>query len=122
MNKEEIYALEQKMWEAAKSRDVSGFLDVVSEEAIMVCGGYRCTGKDYSEIIAFFDCKSYEIVNFEIVNEDTESVQIHYVIKLEVHDEKNKDLAGTFHVTTTWKRIEGKWKIFFNMDQRMIGE
>lgn len=122
MNREDVFVLEKQMWEAAKSRNVSGFLDVVSDEAIMVCGGYRCTGKEYSEIISYFDCKSYDIINFEIVNEDTESIQIHYVIKLEVNDEKNNDLAGTFHITTTWKNLEGKWKVVFNMDQRIIEE
>lgn len=120
MNREDVFALEKQMWEAAKSRNISGFLDVVSDEAIMVCGGYRCTGKEYSEIIAFFDCKSYNIFNFEIVNEDTESIQIHYLINLEVNDEKNNDLAGTFHVTTTWKKLDRKWKIVFNMDQRVM--
>ena len=110
------------MWEAAKDRNVSGFLDLVSDQAIMVCGGYRCKGKEYSEIIAFFDCKTYNISNYEIVNEDRESIQIHYLIKLEVNDDKNMDLAGTFQVTSTWRNIEGKWKLVFNMDQRIVEE
>ena len=71
MNREDILALEKQMWEAAKDRNVSGFLDLVSDQAIMVCGGYRCTGKEYSEIIAFFDCKTYNISkhhHFEIAS------------------------------------------------------
>ena len=122
MNREDILALEKQMWEATKDRNVSGFLDLVSDQAIMVCGGYRCTGKEYSEIIAFFDCKTYNISNYEIVNEDRESIQIHYLIKLEVNDDKNMDLAGTFHVTSIWRNIEGKWKLVFNMDQRIVEE
>ena len=119
MNKEDIMVLETKMWEAAKNRNVVEFLNVVSEDAVMVCGGYRCTGKEYAEIISFFDCKSYNIVNFETICEDTSSVQVHYVIKLEVNDDKNSDLAGTFHITTTWKNQDGRWKVVFNMDQRV---
>ena len=119
MNKEDIMVLETKMWEAAKNRNVVEFLNVVSEDAVMVCGGYRCTGKEYAEIISFFDCKSYNIVNFETICEDTSSVQVHYVIKLEVNDDKNSDLAGTFHITTTWKDQDGRWKVVFNMDQRV---
>ena len=49
-------------------------------------------------------------------------IQIHYLIKLEVNDDKNMDLAGTFHVTSTWRNIEGKWKLVFNMDQRIVEE
>ena len=119
MNKEDIMVLETKMWEAAKNRNAVEFLNVVSEDAVMVCGGYRCTGKEYAEIISFFDCKSYNIVNFETICEDTSSVQVHYVIKLEVNDDKNFDLAGTFHITTTWKNQDGRWKVVFNMDQRV---
>lgn len=119
MNKEDIMVLETKMWEAAKNRNAAEFLNVVSEDAVMVCGGYRCTGKEYAEIISFFDCKSYNIINFETICEDTSSVQVHYVIKLEVNDDKNSDLAGTFHITTTWKNQDGRWKVVFNMDQRV---
>ena len=32
---------------------------------------------------------------------------------------KNRDLEGTFHITTTWKNYEGNWKVVFNMDQRI---
>ena len=35
-------ALEKRMWEAAKNRDAERFLEIVSPEAVMVCGGYRC--------------------------------------------------------------------------------
>ena len=95
------------------------FLQVVSEDAVMVCGGFRCSGKEYSEVIAMFDCKTYAMEHYEIVNQYANSVQVHYVIHLEVCNEENKDLAGTFHVTTTWKCMNGAWKVVFNMDQRV---
>ena len=120
MNKEDIMMLEKKMWEAAKNRNKEEFLDVVSEEAVMVCGGYRCTGNEYADIISVFDCKCYNIVNFEVVYKDSNIIQVHYVITLEVNDEKNIDLAGTFHITTTWKNYENDWKVVFNMDQRIV--
>ena len=63
MNQDKIYHLEMKLWEAAKNRNSQAFLEVVSETAVMVCGGYRCTGKEYAEIIALFDCESYTIAN-----------------------------------------------------------
>ena len=120
MKRDEIYELELNMWEAAKNRNSKLFLDVVSENAVMVCGGYRCTGKEYSEVVDVFDCKTYEIEHFEIVNEDVDSIQVHYLICIEVNDDANSDLGGMFHVTTTWKKILDKWKVVFNMDQRII--
>ena len=105
MNQEKIYNLEMKLWEAAKNRNSQAFLEVVSETAVMVCGGYRCTGKEYAEIIALFACESYTIDHFEI--------------DVEVKDEANRDMAGLFHVTTTWKKIDSIWKVVFNMDQRI---
>ena len=114
-----VYELEISMWEAAKNRSPVDFLQVVSEDAVMVCGGFRCSGKEYSEVVAMFDCKTYAMEHYEIVNQDENSVQVHYVIHLEVGNEENKDLAGTFHVTTTWKCINGTWKVVFNMDQRV---
>jgi len=119
MNPAEALALEHGMWEAARNRDAERFLQLVSPEAIMVCGGFRCTGREYSEIIRAFDCKCYRIENFETVHETDDSVQVHYVLSMEVEREENRDLAGTFHITTTWKRTDGSWKVIFNMDQRV---
>lgn len=68
------------------------------------------------------NCKSYAIEHFKIVNQDESSVQVHYVIHVEVEMEENKDLAGTFHITTTWKCMDGAWKVAFNMDQRVPAE
>ena len=70
---------ETSMWEAAKNRDTASFSDLVDSNAVMVCGGYRCSGREYAEIVAVFDCKSYAIEHFEIVNQDAESFQVHYV-------------------------------------------
>ena len=50
------------------------------------------------------------------------SIQVHYVIRLEVNDMRNADLSGVFHITTTWNMKDGKWKVVFNMDQRIVEE
>lgn len=111
--------LENSIWKYAQKRDSDGFLKVVSPEAVMVCGGYKCTGRDYAEIIREFDCKSYCIEGFELVHEDESSFQVHYLLKMEVENERNRDLEGTFHITTTWHIKDGEWKVVFNMDQRI---
>ena len=82
--------------------------------------GIQMHGVEYADVVAMFDCKKYVIEHFEIVNQDTKSIQVHYVIHLEVNSEENKDLAGTFHITTTWKCTDDIWKVVFNMDQRVL--
>ena len=64
----EIYELERKMWDAAVSVDKSAFLDIVSQNAVMVCEGYRCTGAEYAELTADFGVSEYEISDFEITD------------------------------------------------------
>lgn len=116
---ERIFSLEQQMWDAAKNRDREAFLQVVSKSAVMVCGGYRCSGREYAEIIAEFDCKEYDIQDFEIAAMAPGMVQVRYQITLAVNDPQNADLAGTFQITTTWQRDGEGWKAVFNMDQRV---
>lgn len=115
-----IQELEIKMWNAAKSRDSQAFLEVVDEKAIMVCGGFRCSGADYAEIIKEFDIAQYKISHYEVIEETESLCQTHYVIDLAVSDRKNADLEGAFHITSTWKKFSDKWKLSFNMDSRII--
>nr|MBQ8251958.1 nuclear transport factor 2 family protein [Lachnospiraceae bacterium] len=115
-----IQELEMKMWNAAKNRDSQAFLEVVDEKAVMVCGGFRCTGADYVEIIKEFDVAQYKISNFEVIEKTESLCQIHYVIELAVADRKNVDLEGVFHITSTWKKVSDEWKLVFNMDSRII--
>ena len=74
----------------------------------MVCGGTRCTGAEYAEIIADFDCAAFEIEEFETVCETPDAVQVHYV-----------ELSGKFHITSTWRNTGGRWKLVFNMDRNV---
>ncbi|MDY3792072.1 MAG: hypothetical protein SOZ56_06270 [Oscillospiraceae bacterium] len=38
-----FYELETQMWTAAKSGSRENFSALVSTDAVMVCGGYRCS-------------------------------------------------------------------------------
>ena len=116
----DVMSYEVLMWEAAKNRDKNAFLQLVQEDAVMVCGGFRCSGAEYAEIIREFDLAKYEITGFETVAETSELCQVHYVIKTQVADERNRDLAGKFHITSTWKKTDDSWKLIFNMDQRIM--
>lgn len=115
-----IYELENKMWQAAKDGNKTEFAKLVSAEAVMVCGGYRCTGAEYAEFITDFGISDFEIKGFEIVHETDKTVQVHYIVKTTADAPENSDLAGTFHVTSTWENRDGKWVIVFNMDSRIV--
>lgn len=117
----QIRELEEKMWRAAQSRNKVAFLEVVDENAVMVCGGFRCSGADYAGIISEFDCAGFVIEQFETVCGTPDMVQVHYVITTTAGDPRNADLSGKFHVTSTWKKCGGRWKLVFNMDSRIFG-
>ena len=114
-----IEELEKEMWEAAKARDPERFSTLIDNEAVMVCGGYKCSGAEYCEIIKDFDIKDYRIWDFEVIAESDNLCQVHYMIETKVNNEENRDLEGIFHITTTRKRIGDIWKVVFNMDSRV---
>ena len=115
----DIQNYEIKMWEAAKNRDAEAFLQLVSADAEMVCGGYRCSGAEYAEIIKDFDLAEYEISDFEIVDDSNDTCQVRYIITTKVSDERNADLEGRFLVNSTWKRFEDGWRLMSNSDKRL---
>ena len=111
---------EKMVWDALKVCDRDAYLEYVAEDAVMVCGGFCCYGIDYADIVKDFDCAYYEIMNFEVVAEESSIVQVHYVVETKVSKEENQDLAGKFHVTSTWKKSDDQWKMVFNMDSRIF--
>lgn len=116
----DIQELEVKMWNAAQNKDAEAFLEVVDKDAVMVCGGFRCSGMEYAEIIKEFDVAQYTITDYEVITESESLCQIHYVIEIVVADKKNTDLEGLFHITSTWKKMNDEWKLIFNMDSRIL--
>ena len=115
-----IYELENKMWQAAKDVDKAAFTKLVSADAVMVCGGYRCTGTEYAELIGDFGISAFDITNFEVVHKTDKTVQVHYIVKTTSDTPENADLAGKFHVTSTWENRDGDWVLVFNMDSRIM--
>jgi len=111
---------EEKMWKAAASGNSEEFLKLVSENAVMICGGYRCTGKEYSELISDFGISGFEISCFETVCETDRIVQVHYIVRTTADSPENADLSGLFHVTSTWEKKDEGFMLIFNMDSRII--
>ena len=115
-----VKSLETKIWDASVSKDKKGFMNFVSPDAVMVCGGYRCLGKEYAQFVSEGIVLSYKFINFEVVYESEEVIQVHYVVDTEAFDDKDADCAGKFHVTSTWQRQDGGFKLIFNMDSKIF--
>lgn len=114
-----FFELEAKMWDSALSGNSRAFSELVSPEAVMVCGGCRCSGAEYSELIKDFGISSYEITDFEVTAENEGLAAVHYIVKTYADCPESVDLAGKFHVASVWENREGRWQLVFNMDSRI---
>lgn len=112
--------LEEQMWEAALRRDSETFSRIVSTDAVMICGGVRCTGVEYAALIKEYGISEYQLLEFETVYKTDSLIQTHSVVRTVADCEQNADLAGLFHVTSTWQLKNGAWQLIFNMDQRIM--
>ncbi len=120
-NREElIFDKEHDLWKAASNRNVAAYKELVADDAIMICGGYRCLGAEYAEYIKDFFISGYEIKNEEVIFSRKEAVQIHYVIDVQTELPEASDLGGVFHVVSLWKMQNNLWKLYFNMDSRIV--
>lgn len=115
-----IFEKEYNMWEAASTRNVTAFKELVADDAIMICGGYRCLGIEYAEYIRDFYIDGYDIKNEEVIFLSEDVVQIHYVIDIKADLPEADDLGGVFHVVSLWKKKNNIWKLYFNIDSRII--
>lgn len=117
--KENIFSLENAMWQAARSCDAAAFSQLVSPDAVMLCGGARLTGAQYAELVAGYGISDYEISEFEVLCETDSHIQVHYIVRTIADCAENADLAGLFRVTSTWEWQDSAWQLIFNMDQRI---
>ncbi len=113
-----IMAKENDMWNAVIARNVPIFQQLVSPDAVMICGGLKCTGAEYAGFIGDFNLKHFEITEMAITHADENCVGLHYVVTT-VAEEQDSDLSGKFYVTSFWTRAEEGWKLMFNMDSRI---
>lgn len=117
---EQIVQLEQSMWNAVLHQDIHAFQKLVSPDAVMICGGYRCLGAEYASLLPEFRISSYNILKYEVIHSGPAEVLLHCVVRVNAADETAKDLEGLFHVASLWKRCGEEWHLTFNMDSRII--
>lgn len=115
-----VIQMEHKMWETVLRKDTDGFKELVLPDAVMICGGYRCLGNEYSDFITDFNISGYSISNMEVISSSDNEVTMHYVIRTQTEDANAQDLAGIFHVVSIWKRKNDAWNLIFNMDSKIV--
>lgn len=115
-----VIGLEHEMWEAVLRRDGDAFRRLVSPDAVMICGGYRCGGSEYAEMVADFSISEYAIEQMEVVSASEDEVILHYLLRVAVDNSRDADLAGLFHVVSVWKCAGGSWNLILNMDARIV--
>lgn len=115
-----LIQLEYNMWEAALHRNMEEFKKLVSPNAVMVCGGYRCLGSEYAGFIPYFEISGYSISDMEVISSSDNEVTLHYVIETQAENAGAQDLTGNFHVVSIWKRTAETWNLIFNMDSRIV--
>lgn len=118
----QIIQLERAMWEAALHKNADAFRALVSPNAVMVCGGYRCLGSEYANFLQDFDITGYSIGSMELIHETENEVTLHYVIRIHAGAQTARDLQGLFHVASMWEKSGDAWNLIFNMDSRIVEE
>ena len=115
-----VIGLEHEMWEAGLRRDGGAFRRLISPNAVMICGGYRCGGSEYAEMVADFSISEYAIEQMEVVSASRDEVILHYLLRVAVDNSRDADLAGLFHVISVWKCAGGSWNLILNIDARIV--
>lgn len=96
------------------------FKNLVLPSAVMICGGYRCLGSEYSDFIADFNISGYAFNNMGVICTSDNEVTLHYIIQTQSKDANAQDLVGTFHVVSIRKRINDAWHLIFYMDPKIV--
>lgn len=113
---EKIKDLETQMWEAFANGDSKKFSKLVSDDAMMICGGIRESGREYAKIVANVRLDSYEISEFFTKLVSNELVMTNYIVKVMCHD---SSISGTFRVSSLWILSKNKWELVFNQDSKL---
>lgn len=108
-------SLENEFWEAARDKCAEKLLELISDNAVVISGGLRYSGRDYADHIRSAGVSDFSVHGFETVVLTDELRQNHYIVSIAASSENNA-ISGSFHITSTWKYFGGSWKLVFGMD------
>jgi hypothetical protein len=113
---EELRDVEEKMWEAFSRGNATAFGKLVASDAMMICGGLRESGREYTAIVSQVRLDSYGLTDFAIKVINTSMVMTNYVVKIECPDPL---LSGNFRVSSLWIKNDDHWQLCFNQDSKL---
>lgn len=114
---EKVISMEKKMWEAFATGDSASFGEIVSKDAMMICGGFKESGSEYTKIVEHVNLSNYELSEFDVKVINQNVVLTNYVVRVDCQD---YTLAGRFRVSSLWINEDGNWKVVFNQDSKVI--
>ena len=109
-------AIEHQMWDAFCCGDSGTFSKLVSADAMMICGGYRESGAEYTGIVAQVRLDGYRIDDFIVKVLAPDTALTNYIVEVSCSD---AILSGTFRVSSLWRSVNGDWQLVFNQDTRL---
>jgi len=113
---EKIINFEKQMWEAFATGNSELFEKFVSKDALMICGGYRETGSEYTSIVSQIRLQGYELTDIIVKEVDLNVILINYIVNVKSFDSV---LNGKYRVSSVWAKKDEKWKVVFNQDSRI---
>jgi hypothetical protein len=113
---EKIVNFEKQMWEAFATGNSELFKDLVSKDALMICGGYRETGSEYTNIISQIRLQGYELTDIIVKEVDLNVILINYIVNVKSFD---PIMNGKYRVSSLWVKNDEKWKVVFNQDSKI---
>lgn len=113
---EKIINFEKQMWEAFATGNSELFEDLVSKDALMICGGYRETGSEYTNIVSQIRLQGYELTDIIVKEVDLNVILINYIVNVKSFD---PNMNGKYRVSSLWVKNEEKWKVVFNQDSKI---
>lgn len=116
---EKVIGMEKKMWEAFASGNSALFGEIVSADAMMICGGFKESGAEYARIVENVNLSNYELSEFDVKVINPNVVLTNYIVKVDCQD---YTLAGTFRVSSLWINEDGNWKVVFNQDSNLVSQ
>jgi hypothetical protein len=113
---EKIVNFEKQMREAFATGNSELFKDLVSKDALMICGGYRETGSEYTNIISQIRLQGYELTDIIVKEVDLNVILINYIVNVKSFD---PIMNGKYRVSSLWVKNDEKWKVVFNQDSKI---
>ncbi len=113
---EKIINFEKQMWEAFATGNSELFEDLVSKDALMICGGSRETGSEYTTIVSQIRLQGYELTDIIVKEVDSNVILINYIVNVKSLDPVMK---GKYRVSSLWVKNDKKWKVVFNQDSKI---